>query len=108
MRPCNQCRQPVENEVFVCPQCEEYNRKHNLESPKPVQANPADDLEGGGHGKISDGSLGHVANAFYLVTVLLGAFVGLAIFGTFQSFIIGGLIGLVGCGIFLRMVFAGM
>lgn len=107
MRPCKQCRQPVENAVFICPQCEEYNAKHNLEPPQPVQANPADDLEGRS-GKITDGSLGQVANAFYLVTILLGALVGLALFGTIQSFIIGGLIGLVGCGIFLRMVFAGM
>ena len=108
MRPCNQCRQAVENEVLICPKCEEYNRKHNLQPPRPVQANPADDLEGGGPGKISDGSLGQVASAFYLVTILLGAFVGLAIFGTFQAFFVGGLIGLLGCGIFLRMVFAGI
>lgn len=107
MRPCNQCRQPVENGVFVCSRCEEYNAEHNLESPQPVQANLADDLEGGPNKK-SDRSLGQVANAFYLVTVLFSALVGLAIFGTVQSFIIGGLIGLIGCGIFLRMVFAGM
>ena len=107
MRPCNQCRQTVENGVFICKQCEEYNAKHNLDPPRPVQANPAEDLEAGS-GNLLDRSLGQVAYAFYLVTVLLAALVGLAIFGTFQSFIIGGLIGLVGCGIFLRLVFSGM
>ena len=107
MRPCNQCRQPVENEVLICPRCEEYNAKHNLQPPKPLKANPAEDLEGGATNS-SDRSLGQVANVFYMITVLLGALIGLAVFGTFQAFIIGGLIGLVGCGVFLRMVFAGM
>ena len=105
MRPCNQCRQTVENGVFICKKCEEYNAKHNLEPPKPIQANPAEDLEGD-QGTTMDNSLGQVANAFYAVTVLLGALIGLATFGTLHSFIIGGLIGLVGCGVFLRIAFS--
>ena len=106
MRPCNQCRQTVENGVFICSQCEDYNAKHNLEPPQPVKANPADDLEGGPN-RIADSSVAQVVSAFYAVTGLLGALVGLVLFGTFQSFLIGGLIGLVGCVIFLRIVFAG-
>lgn len=106
MRPCNQCRQPVENGVYICQQCEQYNVQNDLQPPQPIQANPADDLEAGSENSY-DGTLRQVSNAFYLILGLLGALIGLAVFGSFQSFIIGGLIGLVACAVFLRVVFAG-
>ena len=106
MRPCKQCRQPVENGVYICPQCVQYNTQNDLQPPQPIRANPADDLESG-TASPHDSSLGQVTKAFFLIIGLLGAMIGLAVFGSLQSFIIGGLIGLAGCAIFLRIVLVG-
>jgi hypothetical protein len=42
MRPCNQCRQPIENSLQLCDECEQYNRDHGVEAKPPVSMSPFD------------------------------------------------------------------
>jgi hypothetical protein len=42
MRPCNQCRQPIENKLQLCAACEEYNRQHKLQPKPSVSMTPVD------------------------------------------------------------------
>ena len=42
MRPCNQCRQPVENAAEICQACEEYNAEHELAAKPTVSLTPVD------------------------------------------------------------------
>ena len=107
MRPCNQCRKPVENRVMICEECKSYNAEHGLSAPKTIHANTEGDLEPPAVEPEYDRSLNQVANVLYVVMMLIGALMGLAIFGGFKSFLIGGFIGMVLCAIFFRMVFLG-
>lgn len=107
MRPCNQCRKPVENRVMICEACKAYNAEHGLSPPKTIHANTEGDLEPPAVEPEYDRSLKQVANVLYVVVMLIGALLGLALFGGFQSFLIGGILGLVLCAAFLRTVFMG-
>ena len=42
MRPCDQCRKPIENARKLCLACEEYNRKHGLQAKPGVSLRPHD------------------------------------------------------------------
>jgi len=108
MRPCNQCRKPVENRVMICDQCKAYNEAHGLKPPKTIRANTEDDVEAPDVEPVYDRSLTQILSAFYLVIMLLGALIGVLIYGGVFGFIAGGVIGLIICGGFLRIVFMGM
>ncbi len=108
MRPCNQCRKPVENRVMICDDCKAYNLEFGLAPKKTIQANTEGDLEPPAVEPNYDRSLGQIANAFYVVLVLLGALIGVVALGGFKGFVVGGIVGFVICVLFLRMVFLGM
>ena len=42
MRPCDQCRRPVENARLLCEQCEAENRARGIEYKPKVSMNPFD------------------------------------------------------------------
>ena len=42
MRPCNQCRQPIENAALLCEACEQYNAEHEIEAKPTVGLTPVD------------------------------------------------------------------
>lgn len=42
MRPCNQCRKPIENAQQLCDACQDYNRQHGVEAKPPVSMSPFD------------------------------------------------------------------
>lgn len=42
MRPCNQCRKPIENGAQICVACETYNAEHQIESKPTVSLTPVD------------------------------------------------------------------
>ena len=42
MRPCNQCRKPIENAREICEQCEEKNRAQGIKHKPSVSIAPID------------------------------------------------------------------
>ena len=42
MRPCNQCRKPIENRAQLCEACEQYNAEHEIEAKPTVSLTPVD------------------------------------------------------------------
>ena len=42
MRPCNQCRKPIENRAQLCEACEQYNAEHKIEAKPTVSLTPVD------------------------------------------------------------------
>ena len=102
MRPCNQCRRPVENDVFLCEQCAKYNEEHGVEAPKTMRAFMGD-VEPPPVDPNLDGSVTQLATFFYCVVGLLFGLLGFALFGI-QGLVIGGLVGtFLGMGL-LRML----
>lgn len=93
MRPCNQCRQPVENSVRICDDCRQWNQSQlEKESAQPGSNYP----ESSEHdpGTYSDYSYAILMGTFSLVITALFALIGLAIHG-FDGFVIGGSAGLI-------------
>ena len=42
MRPCNQCRKPIENGAELCGTCEQYNNEHEIAAKRTVSLTPVD------------------------------------------------------------------
>ena len=42
MRPCNQCRKPIENGAQLCEVCEQYNAEHEIKAKRTVSLTPVD------------------------------------------------------------------
>ena len=102
MRPCNQCRRPIENRRLICSQCEKRNRDEG----NPYKASVGlriDDHESRREEKYVDHSFNILMLAFDAVIATLGALVGLALFG-WTGLLIGGTTGLlIGLFLFLSM-----
>jgi hypothetical protein len=103
MRPCNQCRQPIENRRLICEQCEQKN----LDEGNPYRAsvglhtgeNDLPDEEE----DIVDHSFNILLLTFDAIIAALGAMLGLASYG-WAGFFVGGAAGLlVGLFLFLTM-----
>ena len=93
MRPCNQCRQPVENNVFVCDDCQRWNEQqteNDSESAKPDDP-PQADLSGGD--LFVDHSYSILLGIFSCIISALFALVGLEI-SSWTGFFLGAGIGL--------------
>ena len=93
MRPCNQCRQPVENSVTICEQCKKWNASHSQDQSEA----PGDTSHESANRKsdiYADYSYALMMGVFSLVITALFALIGMAIYG-FDGFVIGGSIGLV-------------
>ena len=93
MRPCNQCRKPVDNSVFICEKCKAYNEEHGIEAPKSIKAfsgsagPPSTSPE-------SATSLIHMGLAFQgIVSLLCGLFCYLVFDWT--GFLVGALLGII-------------
>lgn len=94
MRPCNQCRRPVENNVVICDACKDWNAAQRTDS-----GNKQDELgsEQGGFDRNEvqgDYSYAILMGAFSLVITGLFALIGMLIYG-FDGFMAGGAVGLV-------------
>ena len=101
MRPCNQCKQPVENEVFICEKCEAYNEQHGYETPKPLQA-----FTGDLH---SNANLPHDDSMDLFMWLFLGSIgLGCALFGYlaggFSGFFIAGITAVLISKLFIRIL----
>ena len=98
MRPCNQCRRPVENDVFICEVCREYNETHGTEPP-PQPVGMADELPDVPTER--DFSYTAMVLFFNVLLIAIGALLGLALFGP-GGVMPGGVIGLfLGAGFLL-------
>lgn len=42
MRPCNQCRQPIENNLQLCEACQDYNKERGIKAKPSVSIKPFD------------------------------------------------------------------
>ena len=94
MRPCNRCRQPVENNVLICEPCKRWIEQENESSGESEgQAeSPLVDVSGG------DLSIDHsysiLMGLFIVIMTALLALVGLAVHD-WIGFLIGGGVGVV-------------
>ena len=87
MRPCDQCRQPVENHQRICGECEQYNREHGLEPPPPISARPHDPNQ---LAPVPlDASVNLLTLGMGVTALILAGLIGLAL-GSLKVAIIGG------------------
>ena len=91
MRPCSQCKRPVENSVHVCADCEAYNREHGLEPPRRVATNTEVE-DDSNQPAFRDLGMDVMSMAFYLSAAVICALVGYLI-NTWAGLAIGGMIG---------------
>jgi hypothetical protein len=102
MRPCNLCRQPVENRRLICEECE----RRNEDAGNPYKASVGlrvDESQMPNDEPVIDHSFNILMLAFDGVIAALGAMLGLATYG-WTGFLIGGAIGsAVGVFLFFSM-----
>lgn len=101
MRPCNQCRHPIENRRLICEQCEQ----RNLDEGNPYKASiglHSESKKNQDDERYVDHSFNILLLAFDAVIAALGALLGLATFG-WTGFFIGGAVGLI-TGLFVFLV----
>lgn len=100
MRPCNQCRQPIENKDLICARCEALNLERGVK-PKPhVGIN----CENESHSpNPRDYSLNTLAILMGATAMLMCALGGLAL-ADLRGFVTGGAVGLLG-GLILYSLF---
>ena len=101
MRPCIQCKKPVENKVFICGKCEAYNEEHGYESPQPPQA-----YTGQLH---SNADMPHDETMDLFMWLFLGCIgLGAALFGYvaagFSGFLIAGAMAVLISKLFIRIL----
>ena len=107
MRPCNQCRKPVENDVFICKACEAFNEERGIEPPTEMGAYQGDpNPENFAQMKPANRFV-VLPNAFSIILFLIGALTGLLYFETFGAFLIGGLVSLIGGTLGFRLLVMG-
>ncbi len=103
MRPCNQCRQPVENDITICDECRQWNEVHpedDLSGLKPPLETPLESESK----PIADHSYAILMGTFSLVITALFALIGLEVDGL-EGFMIGGSIGFfIGLALFSIMI----
>lgn len=92
MRPCNQCRQPVENSVAICDDCRLWNATHS-EHQSGAKSNRKDATKENANPQ-ADYSYAILMGAFSMVITALFALIGMAIYGI-DGFVVGGSIGLI-------------
>jgi hypothetical protein len=97
MRPCNQCRQPIENRRLICEECERRNEDEG--NPYKASVGIRVDNQMPSDEPVIDHSFNILMLAFDGVIAALGAMLGLATFG-WTGFLIGGAIGCA-VGVFL-------
>lgn len=98
MRPCNQCRKPIENRRLICRECEQRNRDDGNPYKASVGLHVNDNASPNDE-KVVDHSFNILMLAFDGVIAALGAMMGLAVYG-WTGFFIGGAVGL-SMGLFL-------
>ena len=103
MRPCNQCRQPVENDVEICEQCDRWNVTHPDSTTSPSKRAPIP-LQPDENDFYADHSYGILMGIFCAIVAALFALVGLTVNGL-GGFAIGCTAGIIlGAVLFTVMV----
>jgi hypothetical protein len=104
MRPCNQCRQPVENNVLICDDCKRWVEQENGDHPRLDPATESQPTDVSGGDMLVDHSYSILMVVFSCIVTALFALVGLAV-NDWTGFLIGGGIGLVsGIVIFVFLI----
>ena len=93
MRPCNQCRQPVENNVTICDECKQWNSSHAQDDSSGSESNLQASSVNNKNAH-ADYSYAILMGIFSLVITALFALIGFAV-GEFYGFFVGALIGIV-------------
>ncbi len=96
MRPCNQCRQPVENSVLICEECARFNAEQGIPAESNEPFAPQDEE------LAMDHSYSILMGAFSCIITALCALVGLAIYN-WSGLLVGGAIGLL-TGVIMFMI----
>ena len=92
MRPCNQCRRPVENNVTICDECKQWNAS-NVEDESDAESRLAASSDGDSIPH-ADYSYALLMGLFSLVITALFSLIGLVVGGSY-GLVVGGSIGVV-------------
>ena len=94
MRPCNQCRQPVENDVLICEQCKRWIETEGGDNPGFDGKSELSSADPSGGDLLVDHSHSILMGLFSCIMTALLALTGLAVHD-WIGFLIGGGIGVV-------------